>query len=305
MKIENRLEVLVVPVAGYFESPEPPNWLDGVVTPGRAALLAHVRDGDWLRGPVASEATPRSVATDLAQAAYRELLGQSMPRTAKVDHVGFIETTDPASPVQLVYTVAWPVSVPEIPTEEASWVNLAWGEVAAELASEVRDSVRDYWRQALEETPAVVSLLPKYFTISQMHEMYEALWGPLDWGSFKDFAVGRNRDSIATVVKDTQAVKAERDASFNDLAGKGAAKKLVGGGVGLSLGTLAIPAPLLAAPAAMAAAIVSGTTAYQRSARGRAPEWYRATPNPPEYLEHIFTIRPDWMPKANRTAKSR
>jgi hypothetical protein len=186
-------------------------------------------------------------------------------------------------------------------------------------------AIVDYWRQSLEETAAALLFVSRYWTLPQLRDVYSAIWGyEQDTASFTSWALGRGgalsdvvakledtdvTDELAAALADA-AEAMDADAADRTHAARAAMRSAASmaawtaltrsmrspKAVGLralgSAATFGIPAAAVVAAA--------GAVAYQSSARGRAPKWYRtAVEHPIEHkLKRTYAPRPAWLDQA-------
>ncbi|CAM3896505.1 hypothetical protein JAAN108728_01020 [Janibacter anophelis] len=211
--------------------------------------------------------------------------------------------------LHLLYTVAVPLSAPLLDSEgrlqdiseyKDDWTRLGRADVAADPLAGL---TREHWRRNLQETDAVLSLLPKYFTSPQARSIYESLWGKeLDPGNFTKWMVQQNRmcevveDAELSIRGELDAFAATRLARGRGLAGVSLAKAVPQSMIGVS--PFIIAAGVLGAPLGTAVgAAAAGLVAYQAKPQpGRRPAWYTARRDPSHghVLKHVYVPRPVW-----------
>lgn len=304
----HHLEVVLVPVTARFGAPLDssqewlePAWGSRRGGPDKPSLLAYAIEGGWLATPVAEQSLP-----DVLDRLMEMLALELFPDVELVDHslrqlglgspepVHFLESSGDSPSLRLIYTVACPVSATERrPTGGGRWLDLHGAPRNVPEPLIVRDFVRSHWRHALEESTAALSLLPRYFTMTQLLQVYEAVWDTqLDWGNFSAWVTKRDNRGLFVKEVDSETVRRERDALLNKVGGPSAVA-LSGATVGSSLLALAVPLSVLAAPVGTALGAAAGAVAYQRARRGRSPQWYTgASVKHPTRLRETFSPRP-------------
>lgn len=299
------IEVVLVPVVVRFRAPvdedREPWLLEVVPSDTRASFLSYVEEAGWASAEVAPGEEPRATAKRLVMGSAPRLFAHDRVPVPEPQPVTFLDPQNAREPLRLVYTVPGPVSAPELqrPPDGRRWVNLNGSAPDIPDPIQIRDVVRDYWRQSMEETTRGLDLLPRYFTMTQLLDAYQAVWDEeLDWGNFQDWVVERNPGMVRRV-KAAEVERARQLALERGLAGM-TAKEVVatgaGGLVGTSLAAMAVPAAALALPVALTIAAAAGTAAYQRRSRGRPPKnWYtRCDDGEARHLKELFLPRPSW-----------
>jgi len=223
--------------------------------------------------------------------------------------VGFSLAQDESSKIILVFTVAAPVSAIEVePPSGMAWIDVHIpGRKRSPHAVGVRNQVREYWRQQLEETTAARLLLPRFFTMRQLMDSYSAVWNlrTLDWGNFKRWATDSNKGMLQSVSPDVVHGETRKSVKAGIPAAQFASgtpgeqpddiEALLSPATGVSPAILAVPPPLLTSEVIGAVVATAGAVAYQGSRRGKPPAWYRwAKPGQPLNLAELFGPRPSW-----------
>ena len=320
---------------------------------GRSTLVAlKTADGRWASVPLATDA-PRAAATDLLESLLpvpKALLPQQSqtPRP-----VGFGDGSE-GSPslgteasLTLVYSVAVPMAMAaKLAPGSDRWVPLLEPEDTADRARnkgsamikrapdapQFVESILGFWRQQLEETACALAFLAEYWTMSQLRDVYSAVWGyqqdPAGFGRWADpevkesafFGLARKCEDAEVLDLGTKMTGVLGAASIALGAEQGSAKpemsdlrKFIGdavvrpGGstaVGVSLGGLAAIAsagllPFAMSIAAGSLAVVAARIAYQPERRGPEPKWYTNTaqnaPDRPLSNGKVYTSRPAWI----------
>lgn len=139
---------------------------------------------------------------DLATAAARELHEETgvSPNRVRLTQIGAYggPKRDPRGRVVSVAFLAgisWTVEVEGADdADEALWMPVSEARKPRKLAFDHREILEDALRQAtllVERTGFAAQLLPRNFTVTELRQVYEALWGiPLDAGNFQRKVTG-------------------------------------------------------------------------------------------------------------------
>ena len=128
---------------------------------------------------------------DLGAAAARELAEETSLQSGHLEQLGTYGAPR-RDPRGRVVTVAYLALVPDLPTPSAgtdaaaaAWVPVAsTGRLAFDHGGILADGV-ERARAKLEYTPLAAAFCPPSFTVAQLREVYEAVWGaPLDPRNF-------------------------------------------------------------------------------------------------------------------------
>lgn len=316
---------------------------------GRSTLVAlKTADGRWASVPLATDA-PRASATDLLESLL-PVPKTLLPRQSQTPKpVGFGDGfegspslgADPS--LTLVYSVAVPMAMAaELAPGSDRWVPLLEPEDTADRARnkgsvmikrapdapQLVEAILGFWRQQLEETACALAFLAEYWTMSQLRDVYSAVWGyqqdPAGFGRWADpEAKGSAFSGLARKCEEadfldlgTKMTGLLGVASIALGAQQGSAKpevsdlrKFIGdavvrpGGstaVGVSLsGASARFIPFAKSIAAGSLAVVAARIAYQPERRGPEPKWYTNTaqdaPDRPLSNGKVYTSRPAWI----------
>lgn len=270
-------------------------------------FLAVYRPGDSPLRRRIEEGHPEDVARSLVVEDGPQLVRDLTEWQPRLEPVQF-EVID--GELHLLYTVAVPLSAPLLsakgklrePAEyKADWTRLS--DLDAD-ADPLARHTREHWRQNLQETDVVLSLLPRYFTSPQARSIYESVWGKeLDPGNFTKWLVKQNRmcraveDAEIRIPREVDAFAAAKLGHTLGVAGVSLARALPKSMVGVSPGIIAA-GPLGGLVGAVAAgAVVAGAVAYQAKRQpGRQPVWYtgRRDSGDRRVLEHAYVPRPEW-----------
>ncbi|WP_157465549.1 hypothetical protein [Cellulomonas sp. Leaf395] len=332
-----RTDVLVVPVSVRDVA-------------GRSTLVAlQTAAGGWARTALEST-TPRADATKLLEGLLQPVPSELLPHPSRAPKpVAFGDGADGTPHVgsdaalTLVYSVAVPMAMAaELGPYSDRWVPLLEPERALEDARkkgsvmirsapdapQLVESILDFWRRQLEETASALTFLAEYWTMSQLRDVYSAVWGyqqdTAGFGRWADpdssegafFGLAHKCDP-AEFEKIQAKMAGMLERASDSIGGKhGKAKpgalalrKLFddavtrpGGSkaVGVSLGGLAGMARASAMPIAGGSlAVVAARVAFQPDRRGPQPKWYQCrsenNANQPLPNGKLYTTRPAWM----------
>lgn len=244
-------------------------------------------------------------------------IGRLAEKWRHVEPVGFLSPD--AGPVQLVFTVAQPVSA----TESEPPPGFKWMPMHAKSGDAVRDLARDHWRQELEERSTAQLLLPRYFTMRQLIDVYQAVWDrKLDLGNFRKWALHANegfiheldmsdsevqerlrQDEKAALAKIPQELLTEEQRKWllgeaHSLIERKDRKKSMP--VGLNPGTIAAAAAVgvpFGLPVSLALTALAGAIAYNTRTTGPAPQWFewKRVSTDIRRLSDIYAPRPSWL----------
>jgi hypothetical protein len=297
-------------------------------------------NGEWLRAEVTAD-PDEALASLLARLpdGFCDIL--DFNRTVP-NPVSFVDETRSGSPVSLIYSVALPAAVADI-ADRAALSDFTWQpllaprrkfeDAIAEGPAMVSGApyahlVLDFWRQSLEETTDVLAFLPQYFTLRQLREMYNAVWGyEQDFNAFKAWALkkktlGEYIEDVGTKVPnfgDGNAFqltdgKVDVEAEDDRVAARirqrleiaHAAAVFTSGKKGVSIATVAAAAlPVMSgAGAGLILGYVTGAAihgyARTQSAAGAKPTWYMRKSERPvvgDKLNIVYSPRPAWLPR--------
>lgn len=287
-----RVAVIVVPLAAFPRAD------------GATDLMGYRPGGNLLTAPLRGSA--HACARTVLETAGPRLLSRVQRWEPRLRTVTFTELPDG---LRLIYTCAVPMTAPlvrdddpqrveESHTTEWQTVASATSGVGPALSDPVLRHVLNYWRNLLEETSAVVELLPKYFTTPQVRGVYEAVWArKLDPGNFHKWLHGQRpriceQADPSQIAHDLDAAGRELvPDSVGDLSVAQATPSLVG----TSPAALASTGLLALAPVPVLAAAVGGLVAYQAARRpGKQPDWFTACSQRRVNLTDLYAPRPAW-----------
>jgi hypothetical protein len=317
------VEVALVPVALRLSEAgaSAGKWVDEDWRPNEDAflMLTHIdaTEAESAGGPKISylsephdpELSPRAQAERMSNDLQGHYPSSALFPWSDPREVGFSLAQDESKKIILVFTVAAPVSVIEVePPPDMAWTDVHRpGRKRSPHSVGIRNLVREFWRQQLEETTAAQLLLPRFFTMRQLMDAYSAVWNlrTLDWGNFKRWATDSNTGMLHLVPPET--VKKETRKSVQaglppSQVASGSPRKqpddieeLLASGTGISPAILAVPVALLSAGLLGAVIGTAGAVAYQGSRRGKPPAWYEWTqPGKQLNLAELFGPRPAW-----------
>lgn len=222
--------------------------------------------------------------------------------TPIVHKVAFFSAAESGEPrLQLVYTVAIPWCLDQPPSQ--AWVELPAGRTQSR-SMQIRFEVRDLWRQLAEETTAGLALLPKYFTVPEMQDVYQAIWNVDQLSNFHRWV--QSNPGMVTAVSPSQRHRADEElhrvadlgspdhSGFNPLDPTDSAPLAVAARrAGLAAAGMALaPAALVGIGTALGYRNLKKKRSPLAKERGREPDYYTA--GPLTRLEAIYAPRPSW-----------
>lgn len=257
--------------------------------------------------------SPRRLAGelfDVLMSEYPEALFADAPR---IHPTGFIEGDADGVEIQLVYTAAFPVSVMDLlPPDGFAWVPVH----QPSPLDRCRDLVRDYWRERLAGTTAARELLPRYFTMSQLHDAYNGVWNrddEFEWGNFKRWAEKTN-DVLVIAQKGklekgdprpvTLATRQALDSTLTRPAWPFAFTLAElfpeAGGTSLQIRDehRGSKSEWLTDEAAGTVARIAGSVAYRGIQKGRRPDWFEWARRV-QRSEEAVRLKQAWAPQPN------
>jgi hypothetical protein len=310
-------------------------------------LVGYHPDGAW-----PSRTLPASGPAINPQAAAEELLDRCGPRLtreipaerrAALEPVTFI--THPDGGVDLVYTAPVPLTAVLVddqllpltdPHPQPPWLALTpdlpvrpnptaarptsldrWTRSVTKVLADtdpVRYAVLDHWRQLVEETTAASELLPRYFTITQLRAVYDAIWGdPQDPGNFHSWVM-RSNGGMCTPV-DPARIRRDLDAAAHPhLTDSSGSNRRTSNGhptsrlaISSLTAQLAGPGLVGTSPLALgravatlgglgpAIALTGGLIAHQAARTpGKKATWYQHARPTRTILKVLYSPRPAW-----------
>jgi hypothetical protein len=184
--------------------------------------------------------------------------------------------------------------------------------VSAVLTLRAKLTTLTYWADALATSNAATRLLPKYFTMNQLRDAYQAVFGldSLDSTNFARWVTSSNADLIVQKIADTNEVTESVAEALKFHLGRwqerdGASRHDRGTTLALLKQQLQIGAsPILKGnlfallPLGVTSALAHSATevAFQFVKKGKQPiHWYQAAKNESVYLKDRFGSWPAWI----------
>lgn len=278
---------------------------------------------------------PRSVAAELVECCGPRIARETPAhRRPALEAVTFIDTSNGG--VDLVYTAPVPLTavmvdeqllpltdahpqppwenltpdLPPRPTGTSTAAATRWARTVTKTlnAADPTDyAVLDHWRQLVEETTAASDLLPRYFTITQLRTVYDAIWGdPQDPGNFHSWATRSNTGAYTPADPSRIAHDLNNTArphlTLNDSSNSNGAAPTISTLIEQLAGPGLIGTSPLALDRALATlgglgpatAVAGGLIAHQATrTSGKKATWYHRT-GTRTILKALYPARPAW-----------
>ncbi len=211
---------------------------------------------------------------------------------------------DSGQGVTLIYTAPITCPLAEIGLDVAAGSPYGWrtlNESVGRRSKEATPIIRrgpeaivlDYWRQAFEETDAVLDVLPPNLTLLQIRGVYDAVWGyDQDPSGFKRWAVDRPGAFQSLL---TEVTGEHLDVEFYRALARVLPPEVAAEAGALTRGPLRATSLNGLGPAIALAAATTANRLFPRP--GPEAAWYARSPTwrgGPTWIENLYPPRPAW-----------